>query len=235
MEWKTKLVIMEYEYGEYYLKYRNKFGDVWQVGPHRFTCLDLQDQASWPKILDFEDTIDYVLTDPPWNAGNGTNFRRKAFGKDAPKVNFHGFLEDFTNICLVHKPKRVYVEFGHQNIAELQGLFEQHGYRTIKIFPSTYSGNKCLFAVFAKQPFELPEFPLVDESEVLHLIAKFEASLGSKTCFEPCLGWQGEVACAAHENGIKCFANEFNFKRFASVLNRFETGYKVKPELILGG
>ena len=43
-------------------------GQLWQLGPHRITCGDSADPATWARLMDGE-AADLVWTDPPYGVG----------------------------------------------------------------------------------------------------------------------------------------------------------------------
>lgn len=118
---------------------KSKLGDVYQLGNHRLMCGDSTNPADVQKLVN-GDTIDLIVTDPPYNVNYGS-INETGYGKerhnprpiendDMSSQDFYHFLFDaFNNGYEVIKAGGgLYVWYASKSVVEFQTALEDVGF-----------------------------------------------------------------------------------------------------------
>ena len=95
-----------------------KPGDIWIAGSNILACGDVE-KGSAQELVDRFGPVNLIYTDPPWNLGIATSFRKVAgFPKD---VDFWQLLRGMLQVSKTCTGD-VFVEMGKQNVNALEKL-----------------------------------------------------------------------------------------------------------------
>ena len=200
-----------------------QFGDVWEAGPHKIICADMQ-KPQYFDAIEYLGDWDCMWVDPPWNSGNAATFRTKAGIPD--KVDIHELL----NIVfkMFDKTKgSIYMEIGKQTFDyAYEYLQKRNGYITQE-WDVFYYGNKpCKYIRSGKESIDF-DFTHMDEMKVPLPSFKHEINVNKiKTVFDCCTG-QGLVPVTADKLGLNFIGTDLNNRRIAVSLDKLakQSGY----------
>lgn len=108
-----------------------KYGDLWELGPHRLLCGDATVQADYKKLTDGR-TMDMVFTDPPYNVDytGKTSEQLKIENDKMADSEFYHFLKTaYSNMLFVTKKGGpIYVTFADTERITFQKAMEDAGW-----------------------------------------------------------------------------------------------------------
>jgi hypothetical protein len=166
---------------------------TWQVGPHKFGCYDLVEEADQIRGLG-QPTLMY--TDPPWGDAPATGFRRRAGIEDAL---YSWTLLYKTLLTMWDIP--MFIESGNSLCADIDQLGGPH-----ESWPITYAKGKnpSRLHYFGPQ-WDGPDFAGFDDAKTPLMVLNHVRPVG--TVLEPCVGY-GTTAFAAISTGWTLLAND---------------------------
>ena len=191
---------------------------VKQIGSHRLLCGDITTEDL--SVLMDGEKADIIYSDPPWNAGMATLFRKWA-GKPA-KVD----LDEFFNALLLnlktHGKGVVVLDVGVQSYARFKKCAEAAGAKMIDEIEMEWdSGGKyhTWVGTFNESPIDWYDIDkakyqnIEDSVEALeYLLSGWPA--GDGIFLDPCIGY-GLGAKVGARLGLSVYGMELNPKRLA--------------------
>ena len=200
-----------------------QFGEVWECGPHKFICADMQTQ----KYFDAVETLgswDCMWVDPPWNSGNAATFRTKAGVPN--KVDIHELL-DLVFVLFKKTEGSIYIEIGKQTFVYVYDFLKQREGNVIQDWDIFYYGKKpCKYIRSGKEKIDF-DFTGIDEMKVPLPSFEHEIKVNNiKTVFDCCVG-QGLVPTVADKLGLNFIGTDLNNRRIAVSLDKLnkQSGY----------
>lgn len=213
----------KFKYTDAWEKYKIMPGDMWKIGRHYFMCGDLM-STNLDKLME-GGQVDVYFTDPPWNQGNATTFRRKAgFVEDT--VDFSAFMNKKADIIDKYARDVVYVEFGLQHMDDFRFMLESRGFNTTNFWDVVYyNKNPCVLwrgSRLSSKPIDL-DVTGMDDTEFPYAVFEYESKNNkNKTSADMCLGWMGLTARASEKYNFTCYAMELNPRRLSLVVDWFD-------------
>lgn len=200
-----------------------QFGEVWECGPHKIICADMQTK----KYFEAVDTLgswDCMWVDPPWNSGNAATFRTKAGVPD--KVDIHELLDlVFKNFNKT--TGSIYIEIGKQTFDYAYNFLKQRaGYEVQEWDIFYYRTKPCKYIRSGVSPIDY-DFTGMDEMKVCLPSLEHEMKVNNiKTVFDCCTG-QGLVPVTADKLGLNFIGTDLSNRRIAVSLDKLskQSGY----------
>lgn len=123
------------------IKTNIKLGDVFQIGPHVLVCGDSTKKEAYEQMMKEAETIDLVVTDPPYNVDYGSKAEmldkylggnrntQKIKNDNMSDTGFRQFLLDFFNRVIEHmKPGcPIYVFHAESTSTDFRNTFKECG------------------------------------------------------------------------------------------------------------
>lgn len=209
-------------YGDAGDKWPVKAGEVWGVGDHLFTCIDLTMPSDFRRLESMvrgvkKPRISYV--DPPWNPGNATAFRTKA--GLARKSDFPELLDNVLRAVKLAM-ELAFIEFGRSHLASLKAACDRAGVDVLRVWDTTYYSKRPshLVAVSLKSSMshQLGDYTSMDDLYTPGKVIE-EHTLPGDYVLDPCVG-RGLTAVRAHELGRVCVGGELHPRRLAVTLDK---------------
>ncbi len=201
-------------------------GDVWQVGPHRVACLDLEDEpraAAWMHWVEREAPPRGVcFVDPPWGANLARGYRTKA-GLDGAKgrpVDYPALLRRIIAAMGWAAPTRpAWVEIGGAQAGLALELLAEVGWPVRDSWPAVYANNKpCTIIRAATHGAPLGiAGPAGQRDDFLPAFAIARDSAPGECVYDPCTG-RGLTAVSAAGAGRVFYGSELNPRRVSVTL-----------------
>lgn len=211
-------------------------GSLWEVGPHRLACTDLQEREQVDAALAFfGDAPEMVYTDPPWDAGNARSFRTKANAQtpsiETRKVEFGGFIDSVIDVVSLSRGP-VFMEMGVKEVERVKQHIGAHGGSVWEVVPITYYRTKpcvLIHASFSPSYMNGPGASIADltgmddDHTPLACIERF-ATRGP--VLDVCMG-RGLTAVSADKAGKIAWGIELNPRRLAVTIDKLaERGHE---------
>ena len=219
-------MVEKWKYGDSWEKFSINEFEIWSAGENKMLCADIAKVTEEDmSVLLYDQKVDMVYVDPPWNQSNISSFRTKAGIKERQD------FETFINILLLkifrHCRLVGYIETGKQNISMLMDKLKTYTNEILE-YDVTYYGNKPSKIIRFKigrallKDVNLNGF---DDEDTPYVAMRNEMPT---SVIDFCMG-RGLTARTAFSLGIQCFGIELNKRRLANVLEFYhDSGLEVK-------
>lgn len=216
-----------WDYGDAGDRWQVEPGSLWEVGPHKLACADLQNRDQMDDALVFfEGVPEMVYTDPPWDAGNARGFRTKAHRStpsiETNKVEFGDLIDAVIDIAsLATGP--VFMEMGLKEVERVKQHIEVNGGTSWEVIPITYYKTKpcvLIHASFSPSYYgseSIAEAHGLDDEETPSWVIERFATVGP--VLDVCMG-RGLIAEAADQHGKVAWGIELNPRRLAVTIDK---------------
>jgi len=208
-----------------------ELGDVYQVGPHVVACGDLE-RGHAQALLAFVGTDGtMVYTDPPWNQGLATQFRRMVDGENAVVPEFDALIRAaFAAYAMVPGP--VFVEMGHQHQPSMALWGRAVGLQVNNEWVVPYGKNTSCVTLLGRLGSPFPTMEPPGHLTGVGLVAwALRCQAACPRVFDPCLGL-GTTAAACLATDRTLVGMELNPLRLAVAVGRLCRRLKVEPRKI---
>jgi hypothetical protein len=208
-----------------------KPNDVFSVGPHRFSCADIE-MILLRDLLNMPENIYLVYSDPPWNAGNARMWRTLSEydGSVGRKVDWDYFSRQIYIQIKSVNPTHVFIEMGSKQTSEVLRNFVEYGFLRCQnswqvYYNSTHPNTVSYFSEypgFTGNPDGMKNEPMT--RHIFENIAK-----KGEVVFDPCIGL-GMTARMAHMFDMICYGNDINPHRLQRTMKWIaqKTGHAIE-------
>lgn len=184
-----------------------------EVGPHRFLCGDLMTDAV-DRLMD-DGRADLLYTDPPWNEGILSVFKKWA-GCTA-RWTFKELYVRLARVARRYVDGWVIVEIGKQRISLLAETMREEGLYEHTVFPCRY-GQAGFFYLWIGHTYRSWEGGMAQRAELTDdgFVRRFFKR--DETVLDPMIGL-GATARMALDQGAVCYGLELNPGRLSKTVD----------------
>lgn len=225
----------KWTYGDAGDRYRVKPGQIWQVGPHKFLCMCIENAK--PNTHVFNKRPDVIYSDPPWGPANASTFRTKANASNANierrKVDYYGkFVPAFIQQCELSKGA-IFYENGLTWEEKVLSMFKDKGFVQTNRWEVTYYRKYPSVLhriVHSSKASSVGEFTadltgMDDDDTPLESLKSYPKGT---VVYDPCTG-QGLSAVTAVKLDLVFQGVELNPRRLAVTLDKVSKLLGEKP------
>lgn len=204
--------------------------EIWKVGPHEFSCLDLMENDI---VSALGCSVDVVYMFPPCNPGKETYYRRKA-GLERSE-GWDLFLERLLKTCMVARLDVWMEGTVEERYAQrvIDAIDDPRSFDVIEERQCTYYRKHPCLLYRLRRPDMPPLIEIgeiaIDVQDIPHDV--LQAYPKGVHVLDPCIG-EGRIALAGVQAGHRVFGNELNPRRLAVTLHKLHDLTGIKPESI---